>query len=49
VLGFDIWAEEVQHISGLVEVDTDNGHSPLGARVPDRQEAAPGFEDDLPF
>ena len=45
-VGFDVWADEIQNVSGRGVADIDN--SPHVA-VPDADEAAPALEEDLPF
>jgi single-stranded DNA-binding protein len=48
-VAFDVWADEVQNVSGRDAADAGTGHSHVAARTGEGEEATPGSEEDLPF
>ena len=48
-VGFDVWADEVQNVSGRSAAETENDRTPLGATVAEAADDAPEMDENLPF
>ena len=48
-VGFDVWADEVQNVSGHSAAETEHDRTPLGATVAEAADDAPEMDENLPF
>jgi len=48
-VGFDVWADEVQNVSGRSAAETENVRTPVGAAVAEAADDAPEIEENLQF